>query len=536
MGKGKDNRFDYKPVSVEELPVDDPLARSIALLADLDRQGIVSADPIKKRKKRKKQKKPSVKPNFDYSPVDLVAPVDEIQFGYRPPVQEPDHMRPKPVRRSKPLPRRSKPVIVPKPVYAPKPVVREAKSVGKGASRVGNFLNATAATLGSLALIFLGANMLTGGDSTRKLAYMWNHLSSHSAPQVPAPEPNHTPNPVPNKVPDLERRLEHPTTLPFFNPYGLDLKVSANPELENASIKLPKEFTDTFSIYSDVVHNLVFYQCGSFGNATATGIFINPQQVLTAQHVVTKKDDEKKLAGCEVEHLNNRLKIAGGSYSFDWNKDLAVLTLPQSVSGIKRLKLYEGKINAGMKVALISSRMTGNHKPNVEIRYGSVYADSGKFNSHKFLIDVPGYHGNSGGVVVDMGTGDIMGVISQCVLDRTAKGYDHNKPCVKDVAVGTKVSPVSWLNVSKVGSFVEPPKGSGIYTTKIPSITDYENGTCYLDSSGAPQCKAFHWGSKLFYAPSLTQKSVKYAGTKSRVLNGRSRRIVKFGNGKTAMF
>jgi len=143
----------------------------------------------------------------------------------------------------------------------------------------------------------------------------------------------------------------------------------------------------------------------SNGEYFCTGIFINPEQILTANHCLNTKPENLSV----WTFLQGGYSLKGNVSSVVKNPqaDFAVITLRDRLIGIHSLQFYSGEIAPDMSISLL----TYDGLKQV-LRHGKitdVYVEKGY---EKFTTNISSIGGNSGGVYLEPSTGKIMGVIT----------------------------------------------------------------------------------------------------------------------------
>ncbi len=138
---------------------------------------------------------------------------------------------------------------------------------------------------------------------------------------------------------------------------------------------------------------------------SGTGFFINPYQILTADHCVKNA----RALFIETNKTSGQQKNIIDTIQEDKESDLAVMDLKESVQDVHALSFYKDSITKGLSIVLVSYDIS---EYDVKIRYESgVITDVCEENGIKRYRDnLPVIHGNSGGAVLDYKTGALIGV------------------------------------------------------------------------------------------------------------------------------
>jgi hypothetical protein len=193
---------------------------------------------------------------------------------------------------------------------------------------------------------------------------------------------------------------------PKNNDQGLEDKVKIVVYQEKEVLPLPEKEDFPFPPQYRPSMSNQFKFLDAEGRYFCTGIFINPEQILTANHCLITSPE--KLSIWNFIEGGYKLEDNVNSVVKDEKGDFALLNLKKRVQGMHSLQFYSGKIIPGMPVSLL----TYDGLKQV-LRQGKVTRVYSQESREEFITDIPAIGGNSGGVYLEPSSGRIMGIITR---------------------------------------------------------------------------------------------------------------------------
>jgi len=189
-----------------------------------------------------------------------------------------------------------------------------------------------------------------------------------------------------------------------------------------------------------------------------TGVFVNPYQILTAEHVVNSPTQKYNIVSSLYEERCLEDEIE--SIETDSAADIALINLRNPMREYEGVNLYSGQTYEGMKIFVLST----DDKGSIRYREGvitNVRIENGK---ERIETNIPIIFGNSGGVFLTE-EGDIVGTIT-------------DKAICKSIGIG---SSLNSLYVIKAEGFRCDSK----YLVQVEMVDSYEYGWI-------PSCKEMY--------------------------------------------